>query len=139
MPDKNTQFQFSVLGLLLFTLAVACSLALLVVAPAMIAVPGIIFLAVAVPAVLTVGIVHGHGAMRTFCIGALFPTGALLYCSSWMFVLALVEPDEFASFSDWLEFSENVGHPFRVYAGTAWILSVIVGCICVGARRLLQR
>ena len=138
---STAQFQFTLTSLLLFTLAVASALTLLVVVPVVIAVPVIIFLSMAVPAVLTVGLVYGESSVRTFCIGALFPTGVLLYATGWILGLSTLEPpstSDLESFSQWVEFFEEIAAPYRVYAGSSWVSSIVIGLICVGARRWIS-
>jgi len=142
-PDgPDDRLQFSLRTLLLLTMAVACALALLVGTPSAIAVPCIFCLAVAVPAILTVCIIYGHGNTRVFCIGALFPTGLLLYATVWFLGLAIVKPPGFPGFRNlagWLEFFDITGAPYRVFAGSSWTLSIVVGLLCVGAKRVVTR
>ncbi len=137
--QSHKQFQFSLTALLVVVLAAACALSLVVVIPSGIAVPIIIFLSMAVPAVLTVGIVFGGTSLRPFCIGALFPTGVLLYATGWLFGLSVLEPppiSDLDSMDQWMEFFEGIGTPYRVYAGSAWFFSIIIGYACVVSQRI---
>jgi hypothetical protein len=136
---RNDRFQFSLATLLWLTLAVACALALLVGMPSAVAVPILICLAIGVPAVLTTVLVYGRGYVRAFCTGALFPTGIFLYATGWVFGLTIIEgprPGTMDSLAEWFEFFEEIGTPYRVYAGAAWALGLIVGLVCVGVRRV---
>lgn len=138
----NAPFQFSILTLLLFTFAFACAMAVLFVLPPYLAVPVIIALATGFPAVLTVSAVYGDGVVRAFCIGALFPTGLLLYATGWMFGLALIGgpmAGELEDLAQWLQFFESMDPKYRVYAGSTWILSFLVGVACVLTRFALVR
>ena len=138
----SAPFQFSILTLLLFTFAFACALSVLFVLPPYFAIPVIIALTVGFPAVLTVSAVYGDRVVRAFCIGALFPTGLLLYITGWTFGLAFTEGpflEELQTLPQWLEYLETMDSPYRVYAGSAWILSFLVGVSCVLTRAALVR
>lgn len=139
----NAPFQFSILTLLLFTFAFVCALSVLHIFPYYLAVPVIIALSVGFPAVLTVSAVYGDPVVRAFCIGALFPTGLLLFVTGWMFGFALLQGQgpwgELDELPKWLEFFEGVDAAYRVYAGSAWILSFLVGVACVFTRAALVR
>jgi len=134
--------QFTLAALMLLTLVVAVALALLVGVPSVVAVPIMLFLAAAVPAVLTAGVVYGRGYLRAFCIGALFPTGLLLYTTGWLFGLVLVQGgpprlNELETLAQWVEFFEEIGPSYRAYAAAAWASSLLAGSLCVLARRVL--
>jgi hypothetical protein len=74
--------QFSLRTLLLVPLAVACVFAVLLAKPAAVALLELFVISLVLPAVLTVIIVYGSGCKRAFCIGALFPVGALWFLSA---------------------------------------------------------
>ena len=142
-PDvPHDRLQFGLRTLLLLPVAVACALALLLGTPSVIAVPCIFCLAVAVPAILTVCIVYGRGNTRVFCIGALFPTGLLLYATGWLVGYSSIEVGLITALDEldhWLEFLGQISAPYRVYAGVSWTLSVLAGLLCIGAKRVVTR
>ena len=110
--------------------------------PHYVAVPVTIALSVGFPAVLTISAMYGDRVVRAFCIGALFPTGLLLYVTGWLFGLALIEgpiAGELDDILQWLEFFESLDVTYRVYAGSTWILSFVVGVACVLTRAALVR
>jgi len=68
-------FQFSLKTLLVVTTSVAVGLSSLVAAPAVINLIAATCFLMLLPVVLTVVLVYGRGYQRTFCIGAMFPSG----------------------------------------------------------------
>jgi hypothetical protein len=123
--------------LLVVTIATALGLTVVFSLPSTVAVPVMICLTVAIPALLTAVLVYGSGYERTFCIGALFPTCLLLYVTGWLFGLALLEPPgvgDLDDFDEWLQLFDEIGSPYRVYAGFAWLMGVIVGTLTVCVR-----
>jgi hypothetical protein len=136
-PQPGRPWQFSMKTLLIVTIATALGLTIVVSLPNAIAVPLMICLTVAVPALLTVVLVYGSGYQRTFCIGALFPTCLLLYVTGWLFGLALINPPvagELDDLDQWLRFFEGIGPHYRTYAASAWLMAVIVGTLAVCVR-----
>jgi hypothetical protein len=72
-------FQYSLRSMLILTTGVAVALSLLVAGPVWLAMLSAAFLALAIPMALTIFLVYGRGALRTFSIGALFPAGVMLF------------------------------------------------------------
>ena len=130
-PDKDAAsgrsgrpWQYSMTTLLLVTAGTAMALAVLVSFPSTIAVPVLICLTIAIPAVLCVVAIYGSGYQRTFCIGALFPTGIMLYTTGWLMGLSLFEPpstSDLKTLEEWLAFLDDVSVPYRLYVGSAWL------------------
>lgn len=140
--DAEMPIRFGLGTLLVFTVIVSAALAVLVVLPEFISVPVTICLAVVVPAVVLTVAIYGRGYFRTFCMGALFPMGLLLYTTGWVLGLSLVNPPgvgDLDSLASWLKFFDKFGGPYRIYTGCSWILAVLVGMACVVVRRLLNR
>ena len=134
-------WQYSMKTLLLVTAGTAMALAILVSFPNPIAVPVLICLTIAIPAILCIVAIYGSGYQRTFCIGALFPTGITLYATGWMMGLSLIEApsvSDLDTLEQWLEFFDEVGAPYRVYVGAAWLLAMIIGSLAVVLRRHLE-
>jgi hypothetical protein len=135
--EADGPWQYSLKTLLVVTAAVAVALSIIVSSPDWIAVPMLMLLAIAVPALLTSVLVYGSGYQRTFCLGALFPTGIALYATGWAMGLALVDGD-LDDLGEWLEFFEAAGNPYRVYSASAWLLAIAVGSAAVAIRRRLE-
>ncbi len=87
--DDNSRckpFQFTLrLAIWMMTLT-AIYLSILVAGPNWLAGLAEILLSMAVPAVLTIVLIHEYGYTRTFCIGALFPAGILILGGSGRYV-----------------------------------------------------
>jgi hypothetical protein len=108
--------------------AIVC--ALLFRVPAEIAIPIMLFISVAVlPAVWTTIIVYGRGYRRTFGIGAIFPSGAFLL----VVLVAFNVP-----FPHWGSRSED-DFWLRFVIFAFWVSSLLVGVVCMGVRRLVER
>ena len=117
------------------TTATAVVFALLFRTPAVVAIPLILFINVALlPAVWTTVIVYGRGYQRTFCIGAIFPSTILL-------LLALFTVlDHGTAFYRWNSpwNSPEEDFWFRIVVFTFWLSSLLVGLVCMGVRRLVE-
>jgi len=139
-PQPGRPWQYSLKTLLLVTLATAVALGILVSTPSGIAVPVMICLTIAIPALLTVVVVYGSGYQRTFCIGALFPTCTALYVTGWFLGLVQLELTDNSPriVDDWLELCEGMGSVYRVYTANAWLLAILIGAAAVGVRRQLE-
>lgn len=134
-PPRFLQFRLSSIFVLTFLVAVACTL--LFSMPPM---PGLLLLlvfSVVLPAVLTIIIVYGRGYRRAFCIGAMFPAVLTLLPLAVLSAILFIEPNGFDFYQSRLTEDTNWLW-FRVYVGSFWILSVMVGLICVGVRRLVE-
>jgi hypothetical protein len=138
--EPRRRLQFSIRTLLWVTLATAIALAILVSSPSVVAVPVMMCLTIAIPAILTVVVIYGSGYQRTFCVGALFPTGIALYATGWLLGLSLFEPPsiDLDSLDGWLDFFDGIGSAYRAYTGCAWLLAIAVGSIAVAVRCRLQ-
>jgi hypothetical protein len=78
-PEVRRPFlQFSLSTMFWITTVTAVICAILFPMPAVIAIPLILLITVALPAVLTTVIIYGGSYQRTFCIGAMFPSGIFL-------------------------------------------------------------
>ena len=139
-PQPGRPWQYSLKALFLITLGLAVALAVVVSFPNVIAVPVLLCLAIAIPAFLTAVAVYGAGYQRTFAIGALFPTGTLLYTTAWLMGVSLLEPPsiDLDSLEGWLAFFDHVGVTYRVYAGSVWLLAVAIGWMAVAVRYHLE-
>lgn len=121
---------------LTLVMALACSVFF-----SMPAVAGLLLLwafSMILPAVLTIIIVYGRGYLRAFCIGAMFPAVLPLFPVAMLADRLFLEPNSINFYLPRL--TEDINWLwFRVYVGSFWILSVIIGLICVGARRLVEK
>jgi hypothetical protein len=71
--------------------ATALGLGFLVAAPLGLLALTAMLLSIAVPMVLTIGLIYGRGWLRTFCIGALFPAGILFLSAVPMLVVSVFD------------------------------------------------
>jgi len=129
-PEVRPRFQFGISTLLWIMTGTAVICALLFPMPSIIAIPVLLFVTVVVmPAVWTTIIVYARGYRQTFAIGAIFPTGLVLFSGYGLFrgMPLSVGP----SVGD-----ETV---FRLVLFLFWLSSFLVGAICVGVRRYLER
>ncbi len=128
-PELRPPFlQFGLSTMLWATLVTAIACAVLFPMPTVVAIPSIVLISVTLPAVLTTVIIYGYSYQRTFCIGAMFPSGVFLlmipYGGMGLFRLGSNSPDDYG---------------FRVVVAGFWVSSVLIGAICVGVRRLVER
>ncbi len=108
--------------------AVVCAVAFRM--PVEFAIPAIVFICVAFPAVLTTVVIYGRSYQRTFCIGALFPSVLL--------PLIIVFGGLNSPLYRWnLNAADDL--LVRMAAGAFWAWSLLVAGLCVGVRRLVER
>jgi hypothetical protein len=143
--------QFSLATIFIVTTIVAFILALIFVFPDWLAGPMILFLMLAVPAVLAVGAKFGPGSWTAFCLGALVPTGTILIGIAFTFFvliqqagLGVARPptairDPLTPFGQWLAATAMLGVAWRPIAVTSWGVSVVIGILCVNVRRFILR
>ena len=134
--DPNTgggPLRFSLLTIFIVMTALAIFLAGLFGLPEWLVPLTAVFFALSAPMVLTIVLIYGRGDSRTFCIGALFPAGVLLF--------SLVP-----AFSRFHVFSTGPFDPgdtdVRMYIVIFILVSCIVmlvfGLLAVGVRWLLE-
>ena len=132
-PSRSLQFRISTMLWLTLVVALACSLFFSI--PAVAGLPLLLAFSMVLPAVLATIAIYGRGYQRTFCIGAMFPAGVLLFTLGFLHILILDGPASgFIRFTDdarWLG--------LRVIVGGSWGLSLLAGLICVGVRRLVEK
>ena len=127
------RFQFSLGTLFWITTVTAIMFAVSFRVPAVVAIPLMLFISVALlPAVWTTVIVYGRGYQRSFSIGAVFPSGVL------MFFAFFATLDRGMSFYRWNSRSEE-DFWFRVVVFGFWLSSLLVGVVCMGVRRLVEK
>ena len=132
-PTKRRPFQFSLRSLFAITTLLAVMLSLLFASPGWVRLFSSLFWGTAYPAVLTTVLVYGKGYLRTFCLGALFPSAwAMFYLgyvffqfSGALFVVGLGDLDEMG---------QTVAAFIMVSSG----MSVLVGLLAMGTRRLVE-
>jgi hypothetical protein len=121
------KMQFSLGTLLVLPVVVGCALAVLFTKPSDVAGVELLAIGLLLPAGLSGGIVYGKGYTRAFCIGALFPAGAIFYLCTLEFTNVLVA-------QAWNFNANSFG--FQCLFGGGWLAAVISGCLCVGIRWL---
>ena len=126
---NRPRMQFSLRTMFVLTTCVAVACTLLFAVPDPVVVPLLLAVTIALPAVLTTFIVYGGSYLRTFCIGALFPAATALYASAWFLGFFLMGSAEDLAVVE----SGTFERTYRWYAGTSWLLAIVVGLICVGA------
>jgi hypothetical protein len=127
---EEFRVRFSLRIVFLGVVAAAVGCALLFSTPNYIAVPALLFVVVVLPALLTAGVIFGGRGLRAFCIGALFPTGLMLYATGWLLGLSLIEgPTRLDDPSDWMDFVERVDFPLRLYAAGSWVMALLIGAL----------
>ncbi|MCH7727491.1 MAG: hypothetical protein IH991_13560 [Planctomycetes bacterium] len=141
-PDANYEshrpWQFSIKMLLVLTTCVALLSAMLFVIRDDVAGPLMILFTVLYPALLVIITIYEKTPLRAFSIGALFPSGLLLYVTGWHFAYLLIEHSQRRS-GELLEYLHRAGYvdSLRVYIAGAFVLSLVVGFACVGLRAVL--
>jgi hypothetical protein len=135
---ESLRFQFSLSTLFIVTTLVAVSCSLLWTMPNVTATFSLLAVSLALPAVFTTVLIYGRGYRRTFCLGALFPAGAMLVCSNLMVMIHAISAYQNDT-SIWMEFADKVGPYYRPFVGAAWVLCILIGLLCVGVRWLTER
>ena len=127
------RFQFGLSTMFWVTTATAIACALLFPMPSWIAIPLMLFISVAVlPATWTTVIIYGRGYRRTFGIGAMFPAGILMLFALFAFL------EHGISVYRWGSPSED-DFWFRLIMFGIWVSSLVVGLVCMGVRRLVEK
>ena len=127
-PEVPPFFQFGISTMLWATLVTAIACAVLFPMPAVVAIPLILLISVALPAMLTTVVIYGRGYQRTFCIGAMFPSAFFLFMVPYggmgMFPWGSPSGDDIV---------------FRMVVCGFWASSLLIGGVCVGVRRLVEK
>jgi hypothetical protein len=111
--------------------AIVCSVVFAL--PNWAAVPILLAAFITFPAVLTTGLVYGRGYQRTFCLGALFPVGMAFLLTTPLFGNYV-----------WFASLDGTGQGnevliFRIAIVVVFVLSLVVGMLCVATRRILEK
>jgi hypothetical protein len=131
-------FQFGLSTLLMLTVLVAVSCSLFFSMPNKPATIVLILISLALPAVFATVLIYGQGYRRTFCLGALFPSGVMMVCSSLMIMIHAISAYQ-NNVDIWVQFADKVGPYYRPFVGTAWVASILIGLLCVLVRLLTER
>jgi hypothetical protein len=128
-PEAPHRFQFGLLSMFVITTVVAATCSLTFSMSNLVALPLFVLFSVIVTGVLITVIVYGRGYQRTFCIGAVVPFGVLLLTFAFAGVILFLDgPSPRAD-----------GFSSRVVVVSFWGSSILVGTICVGVRRLVEK
>jgi len=151
-PPRLRSAQFSLATIFVVTTLFAFLLALVFVFPDWLAGPMILFLMLAVPAVLAVSARFGPDSWTAFCLGALVPAGTILVGIAFTFFVLIQEPgglrvarpptgipDPLTPFGQWLVATVAIGIAWRPIAVTSWAISAVIGILCVNVRRFILR
>lgn len=126
----GTPFQYNLRTMLIVMTALAVALSGIFAGPAGLSLLTGLFLGIMAPMVLTIGLIYGRGNLRTFCIGALFSAGLILFsltpaASYWLVgVPGPADPDT----------APYVG----VYVLVAGVVIVVMGLVAVGVRWMIE-
>jgi hypothetical protein len=127
--------QFGLGTMLWITTAVAVVCTIVFRIPTECAVPLSLFISLALPAVLTTVIIYGRSYQRTFCIGAMFPAV--------FFLLSILLSSGMTNLSRWNLSGVNLpgfeDFAFRTVVCSFWGSNLLIGGVCVGVRRLVER
>lgn len=153
-PERRSAgrpFQFSLATLFVLTTALAVGFGVCFAVPASFAGVFVFILILILPAVAVVAMKYGTGSLPSFCIGALFPLSmclaGLLFDPTLRSLLNRMqghyglsqEPHAWQAIGDWLVIVAVMGNDWRAMAVTSWFVAALVGLICVGVRRYLER
>jgi hypothetical protein len=126
-------FQYSLRTMFIVMTVVAVALSGILAGPRWLTVLTAVLLDVMTPMLLTIGLIYGRGYLRTFCIGGLFPTGAMVIALGLEFV-------SYRSINVWEitgpagEFGLSVG----VFILAAYVVTIAFGLVAVGVRWMIE-
>ena len=119
-----SRFQFSIRQMLLAAALVAAAVWVLTSEPTTTSCVTLVFLVMAIPALFSVGLLRTRNYLRTFCIGALFPSYV-----SFLFTLPTFAAVE--GIKDVVELSGELVIALQRPVALLWCCSVITGSLCV--------
>jgi hypothetical protein len=126
VPRPFLQFSLGTMFWIMTATAIVCAVVFRM--PGEFAIPLILLIGVALPAVLTTVIIYGRSYQRTFCIGAMFPSAFFLFMVPYggmgMFPWGSPSGDDIV---------------FRMVVCGFWASSLLIGGVCVGVRRLVEK
>jgi hypothetical protein len=143
--------QFSLRTIFVITAVLAFVMELWVVLPDVISGPAVFGLVLAVPSTLAVVAKYGSGSWPAFCIGAIVPTGmslvGLMLAGQWSEVLSRanvfspssIQPNRWDTLFGWIKAIAEMGRYWLPVAILSWFAAVLIGILCVGVRRIVQR
>jgi hypothetical protein len=130
-PTPRPRFQFQLRTALIVMTALAILLSAVFAGLPGVAMTTAVLLATGIPMCLTIVLVYGRGYQRTFCIGALFPSGLIL---SWTAPLSLPYG---------LMIADSDDPQVALVLGIAILIGAVViisfGLAAVGLRWLIER
>jgi hypothetical protein len=131
-------FQFGLSTMLILTVLVAVSCSLFFSMPNKPGTIALMVITLALPAVFATVLIYGRGYRRTFCLGALFPSGVMMVCTSLMVMIHAISAYQ-NTVDTWTQFADKVGPYYRPFVGLAWVSSILIGLLCVLIRLLTER
>ena len=151
LPHGLKAGQFSLRTVFVITAVLAVVMELWVVLPDVISGPLVFFLVLAVPSALAVVAKYGSGSWPAFCIGAIIPTGmslvGLMFAAQWSEVLSRanvlsqssLQATRWDALFGWIKAIAEMGRYWLPVAILSWFAAVVIGILCVGVRRIVQR
>ena len=129
---------FSLRTLLGVIVALSMVFAVLIAIPDSVAVGIIVLISLALPVLMTAGIVYRSDNWRAFCIGGLFPAALLLLILLFWFVAygpRGIAQNSIPVFGVFISFAPEI----RLLAGGCWILIVAMGMLSVTVKAFSVR
>jgi hypothetical protein len=126
--------RFALRTLLTLVTAACVALFLLFAAPAELAAPGLVVIAVILAVAFSAGVIYGSGGVRAFCVGALFPAGATFFALTWILSAWFVAAPDLAEI---VEFMTEFSLTIKTWSVASWILEIVTGLVVVGVRSAL--
>ncbi len=138
--DKPKRWQFSIRAMMVAITGVAVVIGMVFVFPNWLAEPLAYCFAIASPSVLAVAAIYGRDNVRVFAIGAMSPQVALLmiYSTSGLYTVITTSGIHTINMMD-VGYTIGEVHLIRGMWLLSCLVSVVVGCICVGIRHLVGR
>ena len=126
-------FQYSLRTMFIVMTVLAVALSGIFAGPEWLSMLTALFLALATPIVLTIALIYGGGYLRTFCIGALFPAGLILFS---------LGPGLSYPFFGMGRFGGSPGGEVGLYVAifvlVAGIVIVVLGLLAIGVRWMVE-
>jgi hypothetical protein len=149
-PVKSRPFQFSLATLFLLLLLASLAGGICFALPEGIAAAVVLFLIPCIPAMLLTCALTGAGYLRTFSIGAMFPTLMTMVvfvalfngpplATSQAYMIASEPNAKERTLENWREWAFAMGIASRPAAVASWAAGLLTGLSCIGARWAITR
>jgi hypothetical protein len=130
---NGTPFQYSLRTMFIMMTVLAIALSGLFAGPLWLTMLTGLFLAITAPMVLTILLVYGRGYARTFCIGALFPAGVILFAVGPGLTYPFFRMEGFGGPP-----KSETGLVVGIFILGASVVIVVLGLVAVGVRWMIE-